>query len=202
VCVRQLANRTEREKRDDEFEWETLDSGGDAVPFVLEDDSGRIEVQDVSSASVDGNSASVVTGGMTLSSIRENLTNPREWLTGTPDRIDAFLDGRVGHWQTDASPGISSNRYTQDVLAPGDRIYVRGWAEPKPDVAPGTTGSDRLRITDHADADAFSIDTGTEREQANIARRKALVGLVVGLVLSTVSLFLLLDAVQAVLEVS
>ena len=188
---------------DDEWEWTTLDSGGDAVPFVLEDDTGRVEIHHVSDASVDGNSSSVETGGATFSNMLENPTSPSEWFRGNPDRIDAFLGGRVGRWRTDASPGYNTtNRFTQDVLAPGDRVYVRGWAEPKPDITAGTTGSDRLRITDHADADTFSIEAGTEQEQANIARRKALVGLVVGLVLSTVSLFLLLDAIQAVLEVT
>lgn len=186
-----------------ERDWETLDSGRAAVPFIIEDDTGKIEVHDVTAADVDGKRTHRESGGISISKILDNLTSPREWLHRSPARVKAFLNGEVGDWHPDADPSLNTdNKFTQDVIAPGDRVYVLGQVVPKDDPAPMATGPELVRIAADETTDEFLVATGTEQDQIDTARQATIRYALVGGLLLLVSLFLIGDSIQALRAVA
>lgn len=136
-----IAEYTPRENDDGETEytWNTKAVGSYGTEFYLEGESGRqVLVDDPSDATV------------TLSNDARERKNFGK--NATPDeRIAQFCESQ------DMSPTSKwRRRYTQDVIVPGDKIYVLGEAVER-DEPVGPNNEDRIVLTHDSSNDEFLL---------------------------------------------
>lgn len=160
--------------------WTTTETGTIAAPFTLDDGTGEVRV----AASEDAE-LFVSETNTTAVTVPANEPEPpavRRFLAEYTDRdVDPDGDGPIDD---------RKHRYVQEVIPPGESVYVLGRATPRDDA----TGVDADRLEIHADDDTgrFVISDAGQPAVLTELRRRIPVLLVLGLVLSIVGFRLLL----------
>lgn len=164
----------EREDSDGDSSWTTLDHDTWVTPFDLDDGTGEIRVEPEVSAKFE---------------ISEAYTTSLDVSDGesAPAAVQEFLEQG-----TDVDP-ISHNRrrYRQEIIPPGETVYVLGGAE----VREESEGRDEESLVIRRDSGSgrFVISDMTEKSLTSTLSRRAPLQILLGLGLSAVSLFLLLN---------
>lgn len=170
--------------------WTTTERGELMAPFLLDDGTGRVEVaatEDTDLYVSDENTTRVTVGR------HEPEPRPvREFLAAHTDRdVDADADG---------SAYSQKHRYVQEVVPPGEVVYVFGQARPSEesdepddgpatdgeDAASGVPGSERLVIERDDATGRFVVSDMEEGALRSGLRRRLPVLLGLGLVLSLI----------------
>lgn len=164
------------DRHDDEWEWNTVESGTESVPFYLEDDTGSalVDVED---------GADFPLSGATRTRFKADGRGD------TPEPVAAYL--REG-----SSAGFSDNdrRYTQEVLPVDSDVYVFGGATERADA--GGSNEERLVIKTDDMTDRFLVSDRDADELASAYGKRAPLMMVLGLALSTGSLYGLLRVLE------
>lgn len=163
----------EREDSDGDTSWTTLDQDTWVTEFYLDDGTGQILVDPDISAKYE---------------ISDKHTSTFRVPEGDsePAAVAEFL--RQG---TDVDPTSYRNRrYTQEVIPPGETVYVLGGAEMQADAEGREEKSLVIRRDDGSDR--FVISDMTEERLTTTLSRRAPLQILLGLGLSTVALYLLL----------
>lgn len=146
-----LAEYTPEENDDGETEysWNTIAVGSYGTEFFLEGESGQqVLVDDTSDATV------TLSDGARERTHVEGNEEPSE-------RIAQFCTSR------DISPTSRwRRRYTQDVIVPGQEVYVLGEAVPRDDPA-GPTNADRVLLTRDSFTGEFIV---SDKSQGHLRR--------------------------------
>jgi hypothetical protein len=163
----------EREDSDGDTSWSTLDEDTWVTPFILDDGTGEILIEPAVSAKFE---------------ISDEYTTSIDVSEGgsTPAAVGAFLAQG-----TEVEPSSHNRRrYTQEVIPPGETVYVLGGAE----VLEGREGRDEARLVIRRDAgsDRFVISDMTEETLTSTLSRRAPFQILLGLGISAVCLYLLL----------
>lgn len=167
--------------------WETIDSGTLFNPFELDDGTGTIRVEPESDAtyeiSSEHRSKFRVGGGRTPPDEIVDFFERRN-----TDAADGLLGGILS-----GGPGVrgtNRRRYIQEVIPPGEELYLLGGAEPIEE----TSGSnaDRLVLRRDDGSDQFIISEKSEDELVSDYAWAAPAQMVGGLALSAGMLYLLL----------
>lgn len=165
--------REEREDSDGDTSWTTLDQDTWVVDFLLDDGTGRILVDPEVSAKFEISDAN--TTRIVVPSGRSE-----------PAGVAEFLEQG-----TDADPSSRRRRkYYQEVIPPGETVYVLGGAEIRSD-ADGRD-ADALVVRRDGGSDRFVVSDMTEPELTTTLSRRAPALILFGLALSAGSLYLLL----------
>lgn len=175
-CV--YAHYTIREHDDSGSEgsdWTTVDTDTWVAPFYLEDGTGRIRVEPEVTAKFE-----ISEGNTTTITVDAGQSPPPE--------IRAFLDDVAS-----ASPSSEKRKYVEEVIPPEASVYVLGGAEER-DGADGAN-EDRLVVRRDGGSDRFVISDMTQDELASTLTYRAPLLILVGLAISTVCLYVLLDTV-------
>lgn len=167
--------REHEESGSDGSDWRTVDTDTWIAPFYLEDGTGRIRVEPEVTAKFeisDANSTTITVGAG----------------ESPPPAVQSFLDGVDG-----VGPGNDKRRYEEEVLPTGSSVYVLGGAEQRDE----ETGAneDRLVVRRDDGSGRFIISDMAEAELASTLTYRAPLLILVGLGLSTVCLYVLLDMV-------
>jgi hypothetical protein len=167
--------------------WQTLDSGTLFVPFELDDGTGAMRVEPEADATFD-----ISEEYRTRIRVR-----PRR---DPPAAVAAFIDrqnadgGDGGLFDLDLGdvPVESSEkrRYTQEVIPPGEELYLLGGVRPRDGA--GGTNAERLVLGRDEGSDEFIISDKSQDELVSSYRWIAPGSIVAGLALSAVMLYLLL----------
>lgn len=163
----------EREDSDGDKSWTTLDQDTWVTEFYLDDGTGEILVQPEVSAKYE---------------ISDQHTSTIRVPAGgsEPAAITEFL--RQG---TDVDPSSDrKRRYTQEVIPPGETVYVLGAAE----ILADSVGREEKNLVIRRDegSDRFVISDMTEGRLTTTLSRRAPLQILLGLGLSAVALYLLL----------
>lgn len=186
TCLYAKWKITERRKKEDDdgrtkYEWVTLDSGEHATPFELDDGTGRAEVKATEDAQFEVSD--------------ENSTTIDVGRGSSPPRVRQFLSGSVdGPWTVSANPRRGrKQRYSQEVIPPGEEVYVFGAAVPKPaeEVPADAANEERLEVVRDAGTDRFVVSDMAEDDLATGLRRRGILLIPVGLAISAMTLYLL-----------
>lgn len=163
----------EREDSDGDTSWTTLDQDTWVTEFYLDDGTGQILVEPAVSAKYE---------------ISDEYTSTFSVPEGgsEPAAIAAFLEQG-----TDVDPASHrKRRYTQEVIPPGETVYVLGGAEMQAD-ADGREEKSLVMRRDEG-SDRFVISDMTEESLTTTLSRRAPMQILLGLGLSAVALYLLL----------
>lgn len=192
--------RKDHSDDDNDYEWETIASGSQTLPFKLDDGTGEALVR-----AREGEADFEVSGANRTRFTTGRGDSPpaevREFIEGH-DRNDddtSFMedpiDGLTDLVNSDAI-GYSNRRrrYTQEVLPDGSDVYVLGSAVPR-EVEGGMDDSqeDLLKMT-RAELDKFLISDRSEEELESYYGKRGPLEVVGGIALSAVCLAFLLGA--------
>lgn len=181
--------KTKDEDGDTKYEWRTLDSGEHVAPFELDDGTGRAEV--------------AATGDAQFEISDENSTTISVGRGSPPARVQQFLSNAVdGPWSVSANPKRGrKQRYSQEVIPPGEEVYVFGAAVPKPaeEVPADATNAERLAVVRDEGTDRFVVSDMDEEHLTTGLRRRAILLVPLGLGISSVTLYLLASEALVVL---
>lgn len=163
----------EREDSDGDRSWTTLDQDTWVTEFYLDDGTGQILVDPAVSAKYE---------------ISDKHTSTFRVPEGgsEPAAIAEFL--KQG---TDVDPSSHRNRrFTQEVIPPGETVYVLGGAE----MQAAAEGRDEKSLVIRRDegSERFVISDMTEERLTTTLSRRAPLQILLGLGLSTLALYLLL----------
>lgn len=163
----------EREDSDGNTSWTTLDSDTWVVDFILNDGTGEIRVEPEISSKYEISDAH-----STTIHVAEQETEPPE--------VGTFLEHG-----TDVDPTrTSARRYIEAVIPPGTEVYVLGGAETRePERG---SNAERLVVGRDDGSDRFIISDMTEPELTSTLSRRAPMMILIGLLLSAGSLYVLL----------
>lgn len=168
--------------------WNTIDSGTLVTPFEVDDGTGRMRVEPEEDA--------------TYEISEEHRTRFRVGAgRRPPDEVVEFFERRYDDDDDDGllggllSGGPSARdsdrrRYTQEVLPPGEDVYLLGGTEPRADA--GGSNAERLVFGRDAASEEFIVSDMTEEELVSNYRWVAPGMIVGGLALSTAMLYFLL----------
>lgn len=176
-----------KEDEDDDGSWSTLDSGTLLAPFQVDDGTGTMRVEPEEDATFD-----ISSENRTSFTVDANRTPPGEVVAFFERRYDDGGDGLLARI-LDRDPsvrGSNERRYTQEVIPPGERVYLLGGARP----VEGASGSnaDRLVLGRDGGSDEFIVADRSEEELVSSYRWAAPAQIVGGLALSSAMLYLLL----------
>lgn len=162
---------------EDDWSWDTVESGAYTGPFSLEDETGRVVVDATTDATWE------LSGELT-----------RRWTTGsgsTPAKVISQFCTQQGISPVDSH----KRRYTQRVLPPQTSVYVLGEATPRDveEVGDMTDAGQRLKIERDEGSDRFIISDMGEEELASYYGKRAPLYVVGGLLLSAICLFIILN---------
>lgn len=188
---------------DKDHDWVTIASGTRAVPFFLEDDTGRVLVNADGDADFDlsGDHQRTITVGGTGSpppAVDDFIHTPRDDtdLTGI---LGESVGGIAEAFTDDGRIGDSSNRrrYTQNILPVDETVYVFGSAQPVPvEAVPDReagANEDLLAVETDDETGLFLIsDRGEDRLKDHYSTM-APVAIVGGLVASAIGLYAILS---------
>lgn len=161
---------------DDDWSWDTIDSGAYTEPFILEDETGRVVVDAETDATWE------LSGELT-----------RRWtISGgsSPNGVISEFCSQQGVSSVDSN----KRRYTQTVLPPATSVYVLGESTPYDvgEIESITDADQRLKIQRDAGSDRFIISDMAEEELASYYGKRAPLYAIGGLVLSAVCLYIIL----------
>lgn len=166
---------------DDGGNWDTVESGALVAPFELDDGTGSIRVEPEEDATYE------IAGYRTRIRVGANETEP--------ENIQQFLREQTNQ-DVPTAGGLTGfifgekRRYTEQVIPPGETLYLLGGATPR-DGASGTDSELLVLGRDEA-SDEFIISNQTQQELVSSYRWHAPAEIVGGLLLSTLMLYLLL----------
>lgn len=163
----------EHDHGDDGSEWNTIHSDTWIAPFDLEDDTGAIRVEPDRATTFE------ISDANTTEITVEGGESP-------PPAVRAFLDGVDG-----VGPSHERRRYEQAVIPTDAAVYVLGGAEQRD--AEGGANEDRLVIRRDDGSGRFVVSDMTEAELTATLSRRAPLLILLGLGLSVVCLYILLD---------
>lgn len=180
----------EEEEDDDggsDGHWSTVDSGTLVTPFVIDDGTGRMRVEPDEDATFD-----ISSENRTRFHVGANRTPPdevveffeRRYADDDEGLLDTLLD-----WDPSVR-GSEKRRYTQEVIPPGERLYLLGGARPM-DGASGSN-ADRLVLGRDGGSDEFIVSDRSEEELVSNYRWAAPAQIVGGLALSSAMLYIML----------
>lgn len=164
----------EREDSDGDTSWTTLDHDTWVTPFTLDDGTGEISVDPEVSAKYE---------------ISEEYTTSLDISGGgsPPSPVREFLEQG-----TDVAPtSHNRRRYRQEIIPPGETVYVLGGAEEKEE----SEGRDEESLVIRRDggSERFVISDMTEQSLTSTLSRRAPLQILLGLGLSAFALFLILS---------
>lgn len=163
----------EREDSDGDTSWTTLDSDTWLVDFMLDDGTGQIRVEPEISSKFE-----ISDENSTTLSVAEHEPEPPE--------VREFLEQG-----TDVEPTqTAARRYIEAVIPPGAEVYVLGGAKTR-ETERGSN-AERLVIGRDDGSDRFIISDMTEPELTRTLSRRAPMMILIGLLLSAGSLYVLL----------
>jgi len=177
----------ENDADDDGGSWNTLDSGTLFVPFHLDDGTGRMCVEPEPDATYE-----ISEENRTRIRVGTGRSPPgevRSFFDRQYDESDEGLLGGLLFGGPDAR-GSDKRRYTQEIIPPGEEVYLLGGAQPAGE-ARGDTPT-RLVLGKDDASDEFIVSDHTEGELVSRYRWTAPGMIVGGLALSAVTLYLLL----------
>lgn len=142
LAAKVVVQRYEVRAGDVSERMKTIYSEREAVPFVVENDTGSVRVEPPSTSE----------RKMLLEMEAENVSGAQE----TPERIRKFVERR-----RDISPNPGKRReYSEGVLEPGEEVYVLGTAREQD----GGWGEDGYVIDEPADSGEFVISDKPEEQ--------------------------------------
>lgn len=169
--------------------WSTVKSGTLTNPFALDDGTGQMRIEPEADATYD------------ISSKNQYQTRVRGGRS-PPDEVVEFFqrefesddddDGLLGGI-LNGSPGANDHddrRYTQEVIPPGEDLYLLGGAEPME--GEGGSNAQRLVLRRDGGSEEFIISDKDEDELVSEYKWRAPAQIVGGLLLSAGMLYLLL----------
>lgn len=167
--------RIEEEREDSEGDttWATLDRDTWVTDFHLDDGTGSILVEPEVTANFEISDAHTA-----------NVVVPAG--ASEPEPVAAFLE----HGSEVDSTTEHTRRYVEEVIPPGTELYVLGGAEIRD--RPMERGEENLVLRRDQGSDRFVISDKTEGALAAGLSRRAPILILIGLVVSSVSLYLLL----------
>lgn len=192
VCAAyEIEEERETDDDDDEMEWVTLAEGQLAVPFYLEDDTGRvlIEATDVDLVISDENETEIT--------VDERESDPVYVFEFLRNGGPVDDDGTVVSKLDGIEPHVDRRRrYSQSVLPVDEDVYVFGYAEIRDD-QPETSveTEDRLVMTGDEMTGRFVVSDMDEERVSSSLRIQAPVLIVLGVLTSTVSLYVILSLI-------
>jgi hypothetical protein len=173
-CFYAMYRVEEYRESDDSSDWHTVAFDMWVAPFLLEDDTGRIRVEPTATAKFEISDANTT-----------EITVPAG--RSPPAGVGEFLESVDG-----VGPDVDERRrYTQEVIPNGSSVYILGGAEQR-DVEEGRN-EDRLVVRRDDGSDRFVVSDMAEDELASGLGRRAPLLILIGLVFSTVSLYIMLD---------
>lgn len=166
--------REEREDDDGDASWATIDHDLWVTDFHLDDGTGAILVEPE------------VTTKFEISDEHSTTVTVREGAS-PPQGIGEFLEQA-----TDVEPTSDNRRrYVEEVIPPGESVYVLGGAEMRP--AEGGENEDRLVIRRDGGSDRFIVSDMTEEQLTGTLSKRAPAMILLGLAMSAFSLYFLLS---------
>lgn len=153
--------------------WTTVDSGTWVTDFYLEDDTGEILVEPEADAKFE-----VSDEYTTTYRVHEHESEPPE--------VREFLEETASTTPT----SHHERRYTEEVIPPSESAYVLGGAEPREDGS--GANEDQLVIRRDGGSNRFIISDMIEDELTSSLSRRAPFLIVLGLVFSSIALYVLL----------
>jgi hypothetical protein len=168
--------------------WSTIDSGTMYRPFALDDGTGRMRVEPEADASFEisdehRNRFHVQPGETPPAGVVEFFERQYE------DDADEGLLGGLLDGTPDAQDA-DKRRYSQEVIPPGEDVYLLGGAEP----ADGGSGAnaDRLVLRRDEGSEEFIISEKNEAEIVSSQKWTAPALILVGILISAAMLYLIL----------
>lgn len=142
--------------------WNTIASDTRHAPFVVEDDTGRVLVEPRDAATFD--------------------LEPEDWTETYVDSSDrgpasirTFVENSEDlEFPSDASGRENDRKYRQNLIDPGERVYVYGTARPREDASDADGNASRLVVTtaeDSAVEDTMMLLS--DDSQADLRNRRA-----------------------------
>lgn len=209
IYVNWKAERRERHTDSDgntHYRWETVASGTDAVPFDLEDDTGRALIRaDRDDPMVDINDDShrwtqtYHKGENPPQAVEAYVSRGNVETGGEGDDGDDGFLGNAVETMNDVFDGQSPlqdtghrRRYKQQVLPVGSNVYVFGGAQSRQGASMAEGQQDLLEIRRHDGTDEFLISDSDEEELQQTYGRRGPIAVVGGLLVSAVCLYFLL----------
>jgi len=204
------AERRERYTDDDgntRYRWETIADGTEAVRFDLEDETGRVLVRADEGAEFDvfdDDNETRATYGRGESPPQEvtafirRVNRRREADDPEPEDDDGLFESAIDVVTDLAGSGdplgdtTNRRRYTQTVVPIGSNAYVFGSAEPREAGHVDAGQEDLLEVRRDPETDEFLI---ADAEEGRVQKRYSRMGpakTIIGLLLSTVTLYLVL----------
>lgn len=168
--------------------WQTIDSGTISRPFALDDGTGRMRVEPAADATY-----KISEEHQTLFRVGPGRT--------PPDQVVRFFERRYANEDDDGFLGRLLNsgpsardsdkrRYTQEVIPPGEDVYLLGGAEPAADGS--GSNADRLVLRRDEGSEDFIISDLNEEELVSGHKWAAPFQTIGGIVLSAAMLYLIL----------
>lgn len=168
--------------------WNTIKSGTIYNPFELDDGTGSIRVEPEADATYE-----ISEQFRTRFRVGAGRTPPDEVVAFfqrefDDDEDEGFLGGLLGGGP--GARGSDRRRYTQEVIPPGESLYLLGGAEPRA----GASGSnaDQLVLGRDSGSDEFIISDQTEEELVSGYKWLAPAQIAGGIALSAAMLYFLL----------
>jgi hypothetical protein len=164
--------REHHESGSDGSDWRTVDSDTWIAPFFLDDGTGRIRVEPERSTTFE-----ISDEHSTTVTVEEDHSPP-------PD-VREFLEE-----VSSAGPADDKRRYVEEVIPPGEEVYVLGGAEQRDDES--GDNEDRLVVRRDGGSDRFIVSDMSEEELASTLTYRVPLLIVFGLAISTGCLYVLL----------
>lgn len=168
--------------------WDTIESGTLTTPFELDDGTGTMRVEPETDATYE-----ISSGNRTRIRVGGGRT--------PPDEVVAFFEREYGDGDDGLLGGILSGdpdardsqkrRYTQEVIPPGEDLYLLGGAKPMADG--DDSNADRLVLGRDGGSDEFILSDKGEEELTSNYKWAAPAQIVAGIALSAATLFFLLS---------
>lgn len=167
--------------------WSSVDSGTLVTPFEVDDGTGSMRVEPEEDATFD-----ISSENRTRFHVGANRTPPDEVVQFFERRYDDEdgLLGRLLDWDPSVR-GSEKRRYTQEVIPPGERVYLLGGARPTDDAS--GSNADRLVLGRDGGSDEFIVSDRSEEELVSNYRWVAPAQVLGGLALSATMLYFLLS---------
>lgn len=216
-CVAAAYEIEEYRSTDDESEWVTVEAGNVAVPFHVEDDTGRVRVsaedaeidvsdEHVSERTVESGSsppdriASFVEDGPTVgvkstADRTDKLLSSVNLTTDVDEFVGNLLQSGVSEYTGVRTDSSTERRYTEEILPPGEDVYVFGGAVERDE--PGLANEERVEVTVDDMTGEFLVADRAEQDLASEYKRAAPLWMGGGVLLSAGALYLLLQGLGA-----
>jgi hypothetical protein len=191
VATYKIEEWEEEHEEEEEFEdhdgpgaagqWRTIDSGTLVTPFVLDDGTGTMRVEP-------DPDATYAIGSEYQTQIRVQETE------AVPERIASFLREHTKAQIPAGGRGSTlfseKRRYTQEIIPPGEELYVLGGTEPNEEKS--GNASQRLVLSRDQASGEFIISTEGESDLVSDYKWQAPAAIFGGLLVSAGSLYMLL----------